>query len=66
MLSSCNAERTRHRHPLHRRHQSLLVHPLTPGRAHGAKGHKEGTELGAEYKIGSGATKYKYFQLKGT
>ena len=33
--------------------------------AHVAKGHKEGTGIGAEYKIGSGATRYKYPQLKG-
>ena len=33
--------------------------------AHGAKGHKEGTKLGAEYKIGVGATRYEYPQIKG-
>ena len=58
MLSSCNTEHTLHHHPLHCQHQSPLVHSPTHGRAHGTKRHKEGTELGAEYKIGSGATRY--------
>ena len=42
-----------------------LLSPPTHGQAHGAKGHKEGTKLGAESKFGSGARRYETFPTQG-